>query len=622
MKERAAFGLGIAATAAVALAWRMPDLGRRPMHTDEAVQAEKTRLLVEEDSWVYDPEEFHGPTLPYLTAPALWIAAGGRLEDASKTTLRLVTALFGVGVVLLTLLVADGLGRPAALAAAVLAAISPAMVFYSRYFIHEMLLVFFTFGALASGWRYLRTRRAGWALGCGAFVGLTHATKATCAITFAAMAVGLAAAWAAARRLDGERPDVRAWLNWRHLAGAAGVALAVSFVLYSSFFSNMRGPLDSVLTYVTSTERAVAAEVHANPCYYYLKLFAWTRYGLYPAWSEGLILVLAGVGGVAAFVRRGELVRGASREAAGAGAAAGGGAPVEGPAASGVMARIVASLGAGDATNVHLVRFLAAYTLFMLVVYSAIPYKTPWCALSFLHGMVLLAGVGAATLVRVVPRAALWATACTLFSIIAGSAIPYRTSWWACSFLCGTILLAGAGGAVFVRAAPRAALRAAAVAVLALGGVHLAWQAHRASFRFAAARFNPYVYGHTSTDLENLVERVEEIARLSPEGRRMRVRVIAPESWPLPWYFRRYPNVDYWQELPRQLDAAVVIAASDAPPEVKARLASGYTASSYGLRPTVTLLLYVRNDLWEAFIRPRASAGPAGPAGAGERGAD
>ena len=36
----------------------------------------------------------------------------------------------------------------------------------------------------------------------------------------------------------------------------------------------------------------------------------------------------------------------------------------------------------------------------MLVVYSAIPYKTPWCLLGFLHGMILLAGVGAVVLVR------------------------------------------------------------------------------------------------------------------------------------------------------------------------------------------------------------------------------
>ena len=46
------------------------------------------------------------------------------------------------------------------------------------------------------------------------------------------------------------------------------------------------------------------------------------------------------------------------------------------------------------------VRFIAIYTVFMTVVYSAISYKTPWCMLGFLQGMILLAGVGVAIILR------------------------------------------------------------------------------------------------------------------------------------------------------------------------------------------------------------------------------
>ena len=546
MKRRVVFGLAIAVAVVAAAGLRLWDLGRRPMHTDEAVQAEKSRLLVEENAWRYDPHEYHGPTLPYASAPFLLAGAGGRLEDASEVTLRLVPALFGVGLVLLTLLVAKGLGRPAAIVAAALAAVSPAMVFYSRYYIHETLLVFFTFGALVTGWRYLKCRLAGeagdgaglgWALGCGAFVGLMYATKGTCAFTFVAIVAGLATAWAAHRWIDGGRLDLPGRIGWKHPACAAGVAFAVSFILYASFFANMRGPVDSVLTYFVSAERAVGPSVHGHPWYYYLKLLAWTKYGLYPSYTEGFIMLLAVVGGAAAFVRRGAFLHGRT-DADGA------------PAAS-RLARLADSLGARDGTSVHLTRFLVGYTLALVVIYSVIPYKTPWCALSFLHGMVLLAGVGAVALVR---------------------------------------------------AMPRAALRIAVAAALVLGGVHLTWQSHRWSFRFAAARFNPLNHSPTSPDLPKIVHLVERIAPLSPRGRRLLIRVIAPESWPLPWYFRRYPNVDYWPELPEKLDAAVVIASADAPAEVKARLAPGYKAGYYGLRPGVTLTLHVRNDLWAAFV--------------------
>jgi len=568
MKRRVVFGLAIAAAVSAAAGLRLGDLGRRPMHTDEAVQAEKARLLVEENAWRYDPLEYHGPTLPYASAPFLLVGAGGRLENASEVTLRLVPALFGVGLVLLTLLVAGGLGRPAAIVAAALAAVSPAMVFYSRYFIHETLLVFFTFGALVTGWRYLKCRLSAdaphegaglpWALGCGAFLGLMHATKGTCAFTFVAIVAGLATAWGAQRWIDGRAVDLPGRIGWKHPACAAGAAVVVSFILYASLFANMRGPVDSVLTYFVSAKRAVGPSVHGHPWYYYLKLLAWTKYGLYPSYSEGLIIALAAVGGAAAFVRRGAFLRRSGN--ADGGSAAGGPPPSR-------LAWVAEAVGARDGTDVHLARFLVGYTLALVVIYSTIPYKTPWCALSFLHGMILLAGVGAVALVR---------------------------------------------------AMPRAALRIAVAAVLALGGIHLAWQTHLWNFRYPAARFNPFVYGHTSTDIpNNLMPLVEKIARIAPEERAMLIRVIAPESWPLPWYFRRYPNVDYWHELPEKLDAAVVIAAFDAPADVKARLASAYKAGNYGLRPGVTLTLYVRNDLWAAF-EARAAAQTPGTVGRDE----
>ena len=93
--------------------------------------------------------------------------------------------------ILLLPLVADGLGRNATLWAALFTAVSPAVVFYSRYYIHEILLVFFTFLALAAGWRYWRSRKIGWALLAGAGVGLMHATKETFLITLVAAALAL-----------------------------------------------------------------------------------------------------------------------------------------------------------------------------------------------------------------------------------------------------------------------------------------------------------------------------------------------------------------------------------------------------------------------------------------------
>ena len=48
-------------------------------------------------------------------------------------------------------------------------------------------------------------------------------------------------------------------------------------------------------------------------------------------------------------------------------------------------------------------RFMAFYTLLLTGAYSLIPYKTPWCVLSFLQGMIVLAGIGAVALIRATP---------------------------------------------------------------------------------------------------------------------------------------------------------------------------------------------------------------------------
>jgi uncharacterized protein (TIGR03663 family) len=184
--------------AGIALALWSVALGQRPMHNDEGVNGIKFGQLWGHGGYQYDPNEHHGPSLPYATlALGRLTGAPQDFDQFTESRLRFVTVLFGIGLILLLPLVADGLGRKATLWAALFTAVSPAVVFYSRYYIHEVLLVFFTFLALAAGWRYSRSRRLGWALLAGAGVGLMHATKETFLITLvtAALALGLNQFW-------------------------------------------------------------------------------------------------------------------------------------------------------------------------------------------------------------------------------------------------------------------------------------------------------------------------------------------------------------------------------------------------------------------------------------------
>jgi len=513
--------VAVVVVAAVALALRVPHLERRPLHNDEANQAYKAGALVETGVYQYDPREHHGPSLYYLTLPLAWLQSGGSFARTEIWVYRAVPVAFGAMLCLMVLAGGRALGRPGALAAALLTAVSPSMVYFSRFYIQEMLLVTFTFGLLCCAWQCLRRPSLGWAAAAGVSAGLMCATKETCVLAWAALA-GAALVYGGLRRRAGEAL-VPAGLGWRHAAMALAAGGAVVLVLFSSFFSHWRGVLDSLLALGVYVGRGANADAaHRHPFGFYLRLLTFSHPAPGVWWGEDAVLFLGLVGGVCAWAWPGRL--------------------------------------RGEALAV---RLLSVYTVLLALIYSAIPYKTPWCLLSWWHGWILLAGVGAAVLVRL-PR--------------------------------------------------RALLRGLVAVVLVTAMAQLARRAWLASGRYAAHQRNPLVYAQTGTDLLRLVERVEALSAVSPEGRALRVHVIAPpdHTWPLPWYLRRLPQVGYWtgpEAAALAGSPALIISTPDLADGLPEALAAGYVAEYYGLRPEVLLSLHIRKDLWARFLETRSGTG-------------
>ena len=102
--------LAVLLAIAGALALRVPKLDTRPLHNDEAVNAVKITELWQHGRYAYDPDEYHGPTLHYATLPFLWLSGARNADELNDATLRLAPVVFGVGLILLLLLFADGLG--------------------------------------------------------------------------------------------------------------------------------------------------------------------------------------------------------------------------------------------------------------------------------------------------------------------------------------------------------------------------------------------------------------------------------------------------------------------------------------------------------------------------------
>jgi len=516
-------GLFLVAVVLAALL-RLPDLTLRPMHADEAVHADKLGTLLEDGRYVYDAEEFHGPTLYYLTLLSAWAEGARRYVEIDEATLRIVPALLGVLLVAAHLGARPFLGALGAALAALLAALSPALVFYSRYFIHEVALVLFTFGALLGVLHYVRRPGPLPALATGACVGLMHATKETMVLALGSIVLA-GVLTRVAEWLRGEDvPPIGSVVRGRDALLGLLAAVGVSAVLYSSFLTHPGGIVDSVRSYWTWLGRAGSSSIHAHPWDYYLRLLIHFPAQGTPVWSEGLILLLAVAGVAAGWGRTG--VPGA---------------------------------------DPRVLRFLSLYTLAMVVVYAAIPYKTPWCLLGFLHGMILLAGVGAVWLVQAIRRGA---------------------------------------------------ARVALVGVLIAAGAQLGWQAWSGSFRFPADPRNPYVYAHTGMDVFPITARIRALARAHPAGEAMPLQIISGENlWPLPWYLRELTGIGWWNgvadDAPSapvvvvtpEMEAALVRKLYDLPPPGERELYMSIFEEPRELRPGVELRGYARKSLWDAFRR-------------------
>jgi uncharacterized protein (TIGR03663 family) len=478
---------------------RLPHLAVRPMHTDEAVHAVKFGALLESGEYRYDRHEYHGPTLNYITLLPAWLDGKHRLADLQEENLRIVPAVCGILLVALFLFL-----HPARsytfVWAAIFAAVSPAMVFYSRYYIQEMLLVFFTLGLAVGVYRYQLSRRAVWAVVAGIAAGLMYASKETSIITFGVIGAACCAVVLLRRRSTSPViiPGPRMWLLF------ACAALTIIVLFFSSFGTHPSGVADAFSTFSVYFNRAGTDGPHRHPWYFYAGILGWTHTGGGPVWTEAGILLLAAAG----FVRT-------WRE------------------------RLISD---NDGATFRLI--VAISTPLMLVIISALPYKTPWVVLSALLGLIIMAGSG--------------------------------MEW----------LIAGAG-----RMRPLLYLAAGAVVM------HLGWEAYQASVTFADDPRNPYVYAQAGQDVVAIGRAVTDIAKGSPDSLSVVVCYQDGEYWPMPWYLRTITRTGWWNAVPDTLPSADVVLVS---PELEPALIQAL----YNNAPPGRRHLYVPLFDHPMYVRP------------------
>ena len=337
----------------LAFALRVAWLGEKPPHFDEGVNGWFVDQMTRDGFYHYDPTNFHGPLHFYV----LFIAQ--TLFGRSIWALRLPLALVSTGGVGLVLAYRCYLGTRVCQIAALAMAISPAMVFYGRYAIHESWLLFFlllTAWGAAGLWRF-GERRHLWA----AALGLTGMilTKETYLIHVTAFILAVPCLLFYEKRFRSTRFAFAGWKFGRRdvvKAAATGAGLIVFFYTgalldWPGIKAPATGPRGSLAglyeCFGAWVHTGTANETrHEKPWHYWLQLLA----GIEVAETAGdRVTVTATIAS-------------------------------ELPAALGLLASLALL---APRTN-RLARYLAIYGTGALIAYSLVPYKTPWCVISLL----------------------------------------------------------------------------------------------------------------------------------------------------------------------------------------------------------------------------------------------
>jgi uncharacterized protein (TIGR03663 family) len=599
-----AWWIGCAIVLLVAALFRVLYLELKPLHHDEGVNGFFLLGLLRQGNYQYNPSNYHGPTLYYFTLPIAYLAQSRHV--LGTWALRSVTVAFGLATVWLSLSLRRYIGAIGALACAALIAVSPGMVFFSRYYIHEMLFVFFTLGIVVGALRFYEgegVRR------------VDEATKGS-----GTLGLGVAASSIALIVVTLETV-----YHYATLTRSATVALLLLILACLATLVFLLLRFDGARSFYLVLASASAALMFAT------KETAFISAGvLLIAWgvSELWVRVVARM----KWARAPEPKRKKGKDKR---------ASQTRQTNSFEPLRLVETFGGWTHLLYLLVAALGVF-LFVNAIYYSSFFTNPkgvkdavealmiWrkTGESGFHGypfykffewlvfgkyageygfgeeapLVLLASVGALFAVWKTRRrfplfAALWG-----FGLFAAySIIEYKTPWLALSWL---LPLAIAGGYAIDKLyrARAQSWRVVSLALLGFCLIIAAYQSYQLNFVHYDDDKYPYVYAHTRREFHDLIARMEEITARTPNkyDAGINVAVENQEYWPLPWYIRDYKRIGYPGHVVETTDAVILVKISQVP-QVESLLGSRYVriGGTYPLRPGVDLALFGRRDLVE-----------------------
>ncbi|HHT9136268.1 MAG TPA: flippase activity-associated protein Agl23 [Candidatus Wunengus sp. YC60] len=488
----------------IASLFRFWDIDLRPLHSDEGVNSFFLLNLYNNNHYHYDPSNYHGPFLYYVGLIPFYIFG------ISDFSFRLMPVLFGIMAVALLYPLRKRLGKMGLLTTGLLIAISPANSFFSRDTIHETYLVFFSLAVVVSFFLYSEKRKSRYIYFAAASLASVITIKETYIITFIIYAISLAIAYGfetgfssnGTRYLYFKRIFTTFGADCKKHKYAIGISigifLLINILFYSSFFTYYNGIHGILTTLKIWSKTGMHQGGHAKPFFYYFKLFRK---------FELPILVLGIAGFYYAFRHRSKFTV-----------------------------------------------FVAFWAILIYVVYSLIPYKTPWLVVNILLPLSIMGGIFVNG----------------IFGII-------RKRWHYAVFY---LIYVGIFG-------------------------FFCYQSILLNFINYDDERCELVYVQTKRDIYNLMNRMESLSNSC--GKDMVINVVSKEYWPLPWYFRGYKNARFWGTVIDNPNAPVILVGKNEENKLKEKLKGKYKKERFVLRPGVWLAAYIQEGLYNAVYGEEAT---------------
>lgn len=561
---------------AIAVFLRFYWLELKPLHHDEGVNGYFLTTLFREGIYKYDPTNYHGPDLYYFAL------AFSKVFGLNTISVRSSVAIFGVLTVFLAFFLRKYIGKIGSIAAALFLALSPGMVYISRYFIHEIIFVFFSLGVVVAILYFIEGRKAG--------VFAIASMTSLLLICFSPSVFNLSG-------LIGLENEKAIWLV--RLGFFLIEAVLVFFVMRMLMSWNEGRPIYlllasacAVLLCATKETAFITVGTMLIACicvWLWRKIYrgivgelkendlekvelTWSRFRAALGNSTDLILII--VAALVVFIYVGVLffssfftypegvigwfkayaiwTKAGTKEHTQNGMLAylKWGMKVESPV---MILSAVGTLIALIKARHRFAIFTGFWAFGMFVAYTIIPYKTPWLALSFILPMCIVAGYGVGEMLR---------SRDVVVKILGGM-----------------------------------------IAIMATG--ILGYQSYDLNFVRYDDEDMGYVYAHTKRGFHDLIKQIEHYAEKSGKGKDATIEIVSPDYWPMPWYLNDYDHANFHGHfVDANTSEMIVIKKDEQDAEAITRYAAHYKyVGTYPLRPGPDLRLLVRKDLADADAR-------------------